>query len=410
MVAAMAMAVMVADGNGGYGRQPSARTTPTPPSFRPTSSTSRGGPQDVRALGTPRDRSASTERPPSRNGPSPVPRRDRYSTVGGGDQKAILRRGTETQERDETRSSSVSGREEREKERERERPGSRPISRNEDRGRTPTTFQQRSRGASFDGEGGQWTPKESGKRTPGTGGLGTLQPLTKSRSQQHEPPSPIRAQSPYSRKRNDSDVGYKSTGMTPEDRSGTPTTPRSPPPRRESEKDSDAGAAYDDETTTKKIQGLITEYLTAVDLQEATLCITELKNPKQHFEVVSESLKVCLETTKDTDKPRIVTLLCELKANDTLSTEDFNKGLATVLADAEDTSIDIPTFGKILGNTCGLILAKREDALTPEGIKSGLKVVEESIAKSQADEFKAEMLKILSEALGADHDLVQSFK
>jgi len=167
---------------------------------------------------------------------------------------------------------------------------------------------------------------------------------------------------------------------------------------------------FDEETITRKIKSLVSEYLTANDLQEATLCITELKNSKQHYEVVAESLKVILETTKDAEKPKIVTLLCELKANDTLSTKDFNKGLATVLADAEDASIDIPTFGKMLGNTCALILAKKEDTFTPEGIKGALQTVEEGSAKSQADDFRQELEKILTETLGGDHELVQSFK
>jgi len=151
----------------------------------------------------------------------------------------------------------------------------------------------------------------------------------------------------------------------------------------------------ENEKMKKKIKALIEEYMTALDLKEATLCIEELKNPTQHYEVVIEAFMFGVETSKDY-RTQTINLLTKLYENKTLTPEDFSKGLHYTLKDLDDVIVDMPHATKFIAQMAATFVTN--GVLEIEAL-DGLKSIVEN---GEAAQFCVHFLKQLEAEKGTE--------
>lgn len=131
----------------------------------------------------------------------------------------------------------------------------------------------------------------------------------------------------------------------------------------------------------KKTVSLLKEYFSVRDLNEARLCVEELKSPEFHSEVVKEAISLALEESPPCVEP-IVKLLSFLFDNKVITLKDMGTGCLLYGSMLDDIAIDLPVapgnFGIIVGR---LIL----------GGSVGLKVVEEILKKVEELRYRKGM-------------------
>lgn len=162
----------------------------------------------------------------------------------------------------------------------------------------------------------------------------------------------------------------------PVSRPSKPAPPASPTPAIE--KPAAPTAKLNIDELQRKTVSLLEEYFSVNYLDEALLCVQELKAPTYHPEVVKEAISLGLEK----NPPRVeqvVKLLEHLLNKQTITSRDIGTGCLLYAALLDEVAIDLPkapnNFGEIIGK---LILA---NALN-------FKVVNEALKKMEDEMFR----------------------
>ncbi|KAH9559266.1 hypothetical protein CY35_06G048400 [Sphagnum magellanicum] len=107
----------------------------------------------------------------------------------------------------------------------------------------------------------------------------------------------------------------------------------------------------------KKTESLVKEYFSVVDLNEALLCVQELKAPYFHPELVQMTLSLALDQ-RDRECALVLKLLVYLNAKAVISSQDLRGGVLQIAEQLEDVAMDAPRAPKQFGEiVAGLILA-----------------------------------------------------
>lgn len=110
-------------------------------------------------------------------------------------------------------------------------------------------------------------------------------------------------------------------------------------------------AGFSVDILEKKIKSLINEYFMALDLAEATECISDLKSPHQLHYVVSVAISVGINTSVG-NREKTAALLSSLYQQKTLSSSNFSRGIREFLTTFEDVVEDLPFAAKFAGQMC----------------------------------------------------------
>lgn len=130
---------------------------------------------------------------------------------------------------------------------------------------------------------------------------------------------------------------------------------------------------------TKKSESLLKEYFSIVDLNEALLCVQELKSPSFHPEFVRLAIATALDM-RDKECDLVLKLLVYLQSKDAISSSDLRGGVLLVTEGLEDLSMDAPLAPKRFGVLlAGLVLSGAAE----------LRLVQEASLKLE-DEFLQE--------------------
>ncbi|XP_059637704.1 eukaryotic translation initiation factor-like [Cornus florida] len=128
----------------------------------------------------------------------------------------------------------------------------------------------------------------------------------------------------------------------------------------------------------RKTISLLEEYFGVRILDEALVCIEELKSPLYHAEVVKEAISLALEKSPPCVEP-VAKLLEYLFAKKVFTDKDLGTGCQLYGSILDDIGIDIPkapsNFGEVIGN---LVLIRGLD----------FKVVKEVLKKVEDDRFQ----------------------
>lgn len=107
----------------------------------------------------------------------------------------------------------------------------------------------------------------------------------------------------------------------------------------------------------KKSESLLEEYFSIVDLNEALLCVQDLKTPSFHAEFVRIALSTGLDM-REKECMLVLKLLVHLQSKAVVSSQDLRGGVLQVAEQLEDMAMDAPMAPKQLGGMiAGLILA-----------------------------------------------------
>lgn len=132
----------------------------------------------------------------------------------------------------------------------------------------------------------------------------------------------------------------------------------------------------------RKTVSLLEEYFSVRMLDEALLCVEELKSPEYHPEVVKEAISLGLEKSQPC-VDQVAKLLEHLLVKKVFTTKDIGTGCLLYASLLDDIGIDLPkapnNFGMIIGN---LILAGALD----------FKVVKEVLTKMEDERFRKSVL------------------
>ena len=105
----------------------------------------------------------------------------------------------------------------------------------------------------------------------------------------------------------------------------------------------------------KKTVSLLEEYFSVRILDEALLCVEELKSPAYHPEVVKESLTIALEKIPPCVDP-VVKLLDYLLHKNVFTAKDIGTGCLLYGSMMDDIGIDYPNVPNFFGYTLGKLI------------------------------------------------------
>ncbi|KAM9801706.1 eukaryotic translation initiation factor 4 gamma 1-like [Neosynchiropus ocellatus] len=146
-----------------------------------------------------------------------------------------------------------------------------------------------------------------------------------------------------------------------------------------------------------KSTAIIQEYLTINDLKEALTCVQELNCPQLLFVFVQTGLDYTLEKSPKA-REDMGLLLQHLIKNQTLSTQQYYKGLHHILEMVEDLVIDIPHIWLYLAE---LILPLVQEGAVPMGAL--FREISQSLTPSEkADKLLVPILDLLCRHVGQD--------
>ncbi|CAI5741477.1 unnamed protein product [Peronospora destructor] len=108
-----------------------------------------------------------------------------------------------------------------------------------------------------------------------------------------------------------------------------------------------------------RVKSIIQEYISIVDLEEATTCVQELPVGPYHIELVEQAINTALEG-KITEREHAVELLVRLYERGALDANSIQTALVNVMEFLEDMKIDIPLihqysaliFGRLVAVGC----------------------------------------------------------
>ncbi|KAG7037660.1 hypothetical protein SDJN02_01290 [Cucurbita argyrosperma subsp. argyrosperma] len=105
----------------------------------------------------------------------------------------------------------------------------------------------------------------------------------------------------------------------------------------------------------KKTVSLLEEYFSVRILDEALLCVEELKSPAYHPEVVKQSLTIALEKIPPCVDP-VVKLLDHLLHKNVFTAKDIGTGCLLYGSMMDDIGIDYPNVPNFFGDTLGKLI------------------------------------------------------
>ncbi|CAH0490086.1 unnamed protein product [Peronospora farinosa] len=108
-----------------------------------------------------------------------------------------------------------------------------------------------------------------------------------------------------------------------------------------------------------RVKSIIQEYVSIVDLDEATTCVQELPDGPYHIELVEQAISTALEG-KTTEREHAVELLVRLYERGALDANSIQTALVNVMEFLEDMKIDLPLihqysaliFGRLVAVGC----------------------------------------------------------
>ncbi|GAQ88382.1 eukaryotic translation initiation factor eIF-4G [Klebsormidium nitens] len=111
-----------------------------------------------------------------------------------------------------------------------------------------------------------------------------------------------------------------------------------------------------EEQLVKKTDSFLKEYLSAADIKEAALCVTELKTPSYHSTIVQTAVNLGFEG-KDRDRELVGKLLPGLVAQKAITAEELEAGFMALAEQLDDLAIDLPKAPRYLGDFVGKAIA-----------------------------------------------------
>jgi translation initiation factor 4G len=138
---------------------------------------------------------------------------------------------------------------------------------------------------------------------------------------------------------------------------------------------------------TKKSESMLKEYFSIVDLNEAVLCVQELKSPGFHPELVRLAMATAMDM-REKECTLVLKLLVHLQAKGVISSSDLREGVLLVTEGLEDMAMDAPLAPKGFGGMlAGLVLAGAVE----------LRVVQEAALKLEDEFLQKDVLKAVVE-------------
>jgi translation initiation factor 4G len=133
----------------------------------------------------------------------------------------------------------------------------------------------------------------------------------------------------------------------------------------------------------RRSESLLKEYFSIVDLNEALLCVQELKKPSFHPEFVRIAISTALEM-REKECGLVLKLLVHLQSKGVVSSEDLRGGVVMVAEGLEDMAMDAPLAPKQLGGMiAGLILSEASE----------VRLMQEAAAKMEDEFLQKDVLK-----------------
>lgn len=148
---------------------------------------------------------------------------------------------------------------------------------------------------------------------------------------------------------------------------------------------------------TKKSESLLKEYFSIVDLNEALLCVEELKSPAFHPEFVRLAIATALDM-REKECSLVLKLLVHLQSKGAVSSSDLRDGVLLVTEGLEDMAMDAPLAPKRLGGMiAGLVLSGACE----------LRLVQEAAMKLEDEFLQKDVLKAVVDKLKEKENEVQ---
>ena len=135
----------------------------------------------------------------------------------------------------------------------------------------------------------------------------------------------------------------------------------SPTPAREEA----APAGMSKEDVERKTKGLLSEFYSASDLEEAKTCVGELTEAGADLSELVEALFSVSLDLKTTSWPRLSDLLASLAKAELISSGDVLKGVRELLNVLDDVAVDAPKAPAQLGALLGALVAEGAAELKP---------------------------------------------
>lgn len=158
-----------------------------------------------------------------------------------------------------------------------------------------------------------------------------------------------------------------------------------------------AAAAAPSADLTKKSESLLKEYFSIVDLNEALLCVQELKSPAFHAEFVRLAIATALDM-REKECSLVLKLLVHLQSKGTVSSADLRGGVLLVTEGLEDMAMDAPLAPKRLGGMiAGLVLSGACE----------LRLVQDAATKLEDEFLQKDVLKAVVDTLKLKENEVQ---
>jgi len=193
-----------------------------------------------------------------------------------------------------------------------------------------------------------------GKSQTGSGSNSPL-PLSRQGSKENLAKKPVASRGGFAALMMDSDEGDDDDDDDSDEKSASEEESE----EEEADEDEDEGEELS-EDGENKVGGIVREYLSIHDKEEAKICIQELYDkgfakPRVNVEVVRAGLMQAMDAG-DQEGELIGSLLGYLVKEEIISDDAVAKGFVAVLADLPDITIDIPMAPKIVAGVLTTLL------------------------------------------------------
>ena len=128
-----------------------------------------------------------------------------------------------------------------------------------------------------------------------------------------------------------------------------------------------AAAGMSKEDVERKTKGLLSEFYSASDLEEAKTCVGELTEGGADMAELVEAMFTVSLDLKTTSWPLLSDLLASLAKAELVSSGDVQKGVRELLNVLDDVAVDAPKAPAQLGGLLGALVAEGAAELKPLG-------------------------------------------
>lgn len=124
----------------------------------------------------------------------------------------------------------------------------------------------------------------------------------------------------------------------------------------DAKKPADGESSLSKEELEKKTGSLLDEYLASNDEEEAAECVKELECPAMHGDLLVLMIMHVMEKKQDA-RDKVDRLIVHLVTKKVVESDAIASGLAEVMGQADELSMDVPKFANYVATTTGLVLA-----------------------------------------------------